>query len=157
MAHLGSLWWWVVPCIGRQIPNHWTTREAPDVLNRSLGHKELLMLESVGVTAWTKAPCLPTQHLWTLGLFQVLPTCHLLIQASLGHLVTVTAPSPGCILSRVSGLLPLAGCAHPASLPCWLSCPPAMYAPVLNSPSSTIYVRAGPKLPQFHQLCTHWS
>ena len=67
-------------------------------------------------------------------------------------MVTVSAPSPECILSRVSGFLPVAGCAHPASLPCWLSCPPAMYALVLSSPSSTSYVRTGPKLPKWRAL-----
>ena len=73
--HVGSSWVrdrTRVPC--RQIPNHWTTREAPDVLNRSLGHKEVFRLEPVGVTAWTKAPCLPhLQHPWTLASFRSFP------------------------------------------------------------------------------------
>lgn len=45
-------------------------------------------------------PPRPSPHL-----SQVFPTCHLLVKAFLGHLVTVTAPGLGNVLSSFFALL----------------------------------------------------
>ena len=129
-----------VPCIGRQIPNHWTTREAPDVLNRSLGHKEVLRPEPVGVTAWTKAPPSTRGHL-PLSRLSHVSASHPGLPWPPGYSYS---PQP-----RVH-LVPNQWLAAPRRL-----CPPSI--PALLAFLSTSYVHAGPKLLQYHQLCTHWS